>query len=83
MKDYMGELAHGGYSLSWRQQTLSDALKGYERIWSMEVKGTGKVNRSDDMTINKRRAQMKEINKLTVHNKGMKKYVNGANYGHG
>ena len=57
IKGYVGEQAHGGYSLSRTQQTLSDALKGYERIWSMEVKGTGKVNRSEDMTRNKRRAQ--------------------------
>ena len=36
---------------------LSSAVKGYQRIWEMERKGTGYVNRPGWVTKNKRRAE--------------------------
>ena len=56
LKEYMGELAQGGYPLHWRIQVLSSALKGYAKIWEAETKGEGFVNRPEFVTKDKRRA---------------------------
>ena len=57
MMEYMAELREGGYPLNWRMEVLSSAVKGYQRIWSMESEGTGHVNRPGWVTQNKRRAE--------------------------
>ena len=56
LTEYMGELAQGGYPLSWRKQVLSAAIRGYVKIWNLETKGEGFVNRPDHVTKDKRRA---------------------------
>ena len=35
LKDYMGELAMGGYSHQWRSEVLLRAVKGFARIWEL------------------------------------------------
>ena len=54
--DYMGELAMGGYSHQWRCEVLLSAIKGYSRIWDLEVTGKGYVNRPNHVTAVRRRA---------------------------
>ena len=56
LRDYMGELAMGGYSHQWRCEVLLSAIKGYSRIWDLEVTGKGHVNRPNHVTAAKRRA---------------------------
>ena len=56
LKDYMGELAMGGYSLQWRSEVLSSAVKGFARIWELEASGKGFINRPNHVTASKRRA---------------------------
>ena len=55
LRDYMGELAMGGYSLQMRSEVLISATKGYARIWELETSGQGFVNRHNFVTANKRR----------------------------
>ena len=55
-RDYMGELATGGYSHQWRCVVLLSTIKGYLRIWELEVTGTGNVNMPNHVTAAKRRA---------------------------
>ena len=52
---YMEELGAGGYSEDWRMRIIEAAIIGYERMWELEVKGQGFVNRPDYHTKLKRR----------------------------
>ena len=60
----MTELGHGGYSLKWRKEVLQDAIKGYTRIWQLEVDQKVHVNGPEWASANKRRAQ-KLVGKAT------------------
>ena len=57
LRDFMGELAMGGYSQIWRAEALQSALIGYGRIWELEATGKGFVNRPNHVTAKKRRAE--------------------------
>ena len=56
LRDYMGELATGGYSHQWKCEVLLSTIKRYSRIWELEVTGKGHVNRPNHVTAAKRRA---------------------------
>ena len=56
LRNYMRELAMGGYSHQWRCVVLLSTIKGYLRIWELEVTGTGNVNMPNHVTAAKRRA---------------------------
>ena len=61
-KSYMSELKVGGYSHKWRTDVLRSACLGFSKIWSMECRNEGHVNRPGHITRMKRRAMKLEGN---------------------
>ena len=57
LKDYMGELAMGGYPPAWREEVLQATLIGYKRIWEDEVLGKTYINRPEHQNRTKRRVE--------------------------
>ena len=42
LKEYMSELALGGYPEIWRVEILRAAITGYKRLWNLEASGKAK-----------------------------------------
>ena len=61
--DYFQELRECVYPQSIREEVLTSASKGFQRIWSLECEGKGHVNRPGSATKTQRRAD-----KLSPHN---------------
>ena len=57
LKDYMGELAMGGYTHPRRFNIVKSAILGYERIWELEYSQKGHVNRPSHISKTKKRAE--------------------------
>ena len=61
--DYMQELREGGYPIEVRTEMLQSCIKGYCKMWNLEVQGQGFVSGPGKATATKRRAK-----KLGQHN---------------
>ena len=59
----MQELREGGYPIEVRTEMLQSGIKGYCKMWNLEIRGQGYVNRPGKATATKRRAK-----KLGQHN---------------
>ena len=60
LREYMTELRWGGYPQVWREEVLGSAIKGYIKLWKLEIEGKGHINRPQHTTQLKRRAQKLE-----------------------
>ena len=59
----MQELREGGYPIEVRTEMLQSGIKGYCKMWNLEIQGQSYVNRPGKATATKRRAK-----KLGQHN---------------
>ena len=55
LRDYMSELALGGYSIEWRKDILKSAVVGHRKLWELELERKGHINRPEKATQTKRR----------------------------
>ena len=55
IKEYMDELIAGKFSREFRIKVLKSAMTGFLRMWELEVKGEGKINRPEKSSRQKRR----------------------------
>ena len=51
----MDELISGGYNQEFRMKVLKSAMTGFLRMWEMEVREEGRINRPEKSYRTKRR----------------------------